>query len=774
MKEYYPYTVIPFSVEKIRSEGIPTPKLPKLMLLPSPVKRKYIGSIIFILSLAAFIIFTFFVKWHMLAPFGFFLVAMISLVASIFEYVQFKQLKSQYNKDYELYLEYKEVYKKLKSEQERILQQNKNEKLVKDYQREKVFEFFKTSYDVINAVHNDYSPAKKRFKLFLEEYFPDEILENVKVVHEGKKLEYVPDFIIKFSIPKLNVAIEIEEPYTLSTVPENIQKDYEAKDRIRQRFANEMGWIIIVLSEEQAVISPTESCKFVEESIELLFGDILTDDRFINIKTIKKQKMMTGEERANLKNTRYREKYLIEAGLLNNQFAGTHEFVKLEDEVKTSLQEIKVKKIIEKSEVELHKIEEIDDADETNNSVEIPNIEVTDINIDSEKVEKESLFSDSKVEEKSENNLEIKKPEIENEQFVLIKKIASKAKVVSNETEKKQTEEEPIVFKTDDSLELDKIVNKETNEKDYDLEIKKEDSVLQNLYNALDKQSRKQKELREKRYREKSILSSNNLSESTESIENKSEEVKEVIIEKSVETEPPIQKNQEEIVNEKIEASEVHNTIAVDDTKNIIDKIEVEEPETEAQDDSNVIIQNVEPEIDEMTAIEKEAALLENKRKVIELEQKNQELKKVYREKIEGAVFDKAWDELIDLCNKAIEEMPMWDWAYYRRSTAWGNKKDFTKVVDDCTKAIGFNPTLADAYYNRGAARFFLAKYMESADDYQKSIDLNYIKKADGYFNRGLCFQKLDHHKAAYTEFVKAKELGSQKAIDLIKKQYGQ
>ncbi|NJO68995.1 MAG: tetratricopeptide repeat protein [Bacteroidetes bacterium] len=151
---------------------------------------------------------------------------------------------------------------------------------------------------------------------------------------------------------------------------------------------------------------------------------------------------------------------------------------------------------------------------------------------------------------------------------------------------------------------------------------------------------------------------------------------------------------------------------------------------------------------------------------------KNQEIIDTYREKIEGAVFDKQWDELIELCDAAIKEVPYWDWAYYRRSTAWGHKKEFAKVILDCNKAIGFNPTLADAYYNRGTARFFLGKLMEACDDYQKSIDLNYIKKADAYFNRGLCFQKLDQQKKAYREFLKAKEMGSQKAIEIIKNYY--
>ena len=849
MKEYYPYTVVPFLVEKVRSEGIPAPKLPKLMLLPEPVRRKYLGTVIFALSLSAFIFFTVFTSRYIIGSYLSFFIALISLVATIFEFVQYSNLKKQYARDYELYLEHKEIYKKLKADQEKINEQNKNAEIVKEYQKSKVHEFFKTSYNIIIAVHNEYSPAKKRFKLFLEEYFPDEILENVKVVHEAKKLEYVPDFIIKFDKPKLNVAIEIEEPYTLSNVPENIQKDYEAKDRIRQRFANELGWIVIVLSEEQAVISPTESCKFVEESIELLFGDVKMGDRFVNIKTIKKQKMLTGEERANLKNTKYREKYLTEAGLLDIPYDTKKEILEVEP-------------IIIKNELNL-----LVQNNNGNGKIQEENIEAKNI------VELNNKVEDSKISEIDITHKisEDKKIEIENEQMILIKKIAQKAKIVSDLEDKKIIEHEPIIYKTDDSLEINKQeaileesleitadVNVKTEETvqiqnnidtiaDESVEIttnvedktdepvqitaniddiaeeavdlttdieekldenideqmdtepkdeltkkgeqlRREEDILKDLYNALDKKSRKQKERKEKRLREKLYGHGEHTHEQIET----NEKISESAIEKTIEEEPSKLENLIE-KDEKFEEQKMNEilveTKTIDSIEPVLEKIEEEKVEVEIVNqvildeekskeikietlETNIELNKiVELETEDVTKIVKEESVSE-KQVLIEEPEKNEILIDAYREKIEGAVFDKHWDELIVLCNKAIEEIPDWDWAYYRRSTAWGNRKEFVKVIDDCTKAIGLNPSLADAYYNRGTARFFLGKYKDASEDYQKSIDLNYVKKADAHFNRGLCFQKLEHEKIAYLEFVKAKELGSAKAIDYIKKQY--
>ncbi len=803
MKEYYPYTVVPFSVEKIRSEGIPAPRLPKLMLLPAPVRRRYFGTVIFILSFTAFIVFAAFVKWNVYVPYITFFIALISLVATIFEFVQHSQLEKQYKRDYELYLEHKEIYKKLKSEQEKVNTQNKDEKQVKEYQKEKVKEFFKTSYDIIIAVHNEYSPAKKRFKLFLEEYFPDEILENVKVVHEAKKLEYVPDFVIKFDKPKLNVAIEIEEPYTLSNVPENIQKDYEAKDRIRQRFANELGWIVIVLSEEQAVASPTECCKFVEESIELLYGDIKSGDKFVNIKTIKKQKMLTGDERANLKNSKYREKYLTEAGLLDNQSTSSEEFTKIVPEISEDLVDLKVETNNRNGKIQEEAVELINNSD-TSKLKEVDNILKT---------------------------TDKKKSEIENEQMLLIKKMALKLKVLPEGDDNKVIEQEPIIYKTDDSLEIkekeleeEPVVMVEDIEEPENIEpkveltqkgeqLRKEEDILKDLYNALDKHSKKQKERKEKRVREKVIgnVEHSHENEMTEEIKQVKVIEKELVNTVEIKEEPVLlteQKDEVQVLSEIIHDSKSEEIIekdlvSIDELKkepilindqkledqvtsvileetkvvNLDEQKKLEEPisneaKVETIEEPKILTEIVEPEKEDVTATEKNEALLENKRILIEQNLKNQELIDAYREKIEGAVFDKLWDELIDLCNKAIKEIPTWDWAYYRRSTAWGNKKDFVKVLEDCNKAIGFNPTLADAYYNRGTARFFLGKYKDASEDYQKSIDLNYVKMADAHFNRGLCFQKLDHKKAAYLEFVKAKELGSLKAIDFIKKEY--
>ncbi len=797
MKESYPYIIMPQKVEKIRSEGIPLPALPQLLPLPEKVQRKYLGTIVFLVSLTVFIVLNLISKrTYIFYMFISLIIALISLVATIFEFVQYEKLKKQYLLDLKLYNENKEAFKKMKASQEKVDQNNKDDKLVKKYQLEKIIDFFSKSYDNVNAIHNEYSLAKKRFKLFLEEYFPDEVMDNVRIIHGAKNLEYIPDFIIKFSKPKLNLAIEVEEPYSLSNVPENIQKDYDAKDRIRQRFANELGWTVIVFSEEQAVKNPTESCKFIEESVEEIFGETKIGAQFAKIPPIIKQKMLTGEERAHMKSTGYREKYLVEAGLMDEPDKLEIKF----DSDNNEKEKKAIAEIIQKS-TSKDKLTEVDIPEEKNT-------------------------------DKDMNTPEDNKEQIENEQLKLIKKVAQKMKTENGDEPEKVTEQpEPIKFKSDngaDYAEVDENISNDDEEMGKSPEkekktemtkkgeqLRREEDILKDLYKALDKHSRKQQERKEKRLRER--LGINPETPDKESLVNKKVETskenvpedaeKEKQSEVIVENETTVEKEKTILSEEKMHIEEKESvTLLSDDSSKLLEEtigktesIEIEELNTVeeklnekektkefVEDEKKVekaIIEETKPveiKLEDKNIVEEfevvEQATNEEKPKnedmLSEDAIKNQKIIEDYREKIEGAVFDKAWDELIELCNSALQEVPFWDWAYYRRSTAWGNKKEFEKVVEDCTRAVGYNPTLADAYYNRGTARFFLAKYRESAEDYQKSIDLNYVKRADAYFNRGLCFQKLDYHKKAYLEFMKAMEMGSHKAEEVLKNQY--
>jgi hypothetical protein len=98
MKEFYPYTIIPQKVEKIRQEGIPMPKLPKLLPMPDKPRRKILGTLLFIVSAIVFTALAIGSTSLLYVTIGTFFLALISLVAMIFEFVQFGKLKTQFEK----------------------------------------------------------------------------------------------------------------------------------------------------------------------------------------------------------------------------------------------------------------------------------------------------------------------------------------------------------------------------------------------------------------------------------------------------------------------------------------------------------------------------------------------------------------------------------------------------------------------------------------------------------------------------------------------------
>lgn len=680
MEAFYPYTVVPQKVKTIISEKIPLPKLPKLLPSPETVKKSYVSLVILLLSLLSFTLVSVIpILNNVYAVYALFFISLISFVATIFEFVKYGKLKKHYEKELRYYQDRQNAYKMVKQEIDKIETDNKDEKKVQKFRQEKIHQFFRQGYDVMHAVHNKYSPAKKRFKLFLEAYFPDDILDDIKIVHRAKKIIYVPDFVIQFENPKINIAIEIEEPYSLSYVPENIQTYYEAKDRLRQRFANELAWVVVILSEEQAVLHPTQSCKFIEESISEILHDIKSNAKFADVKTIDKQKILSGEERAKLKANKYREIYLTNAGLMDKH---------TEKSDKKSKNMLNEKKATVKSQEKL-----------SDTSKKSENIKIVNKNIDETKKMEQNLHKTAK-------KADDKQKENENE------------KSVSNQPSKQITKDTRKVGSTS----VDELIRERKLDIKRKLEIKRN-----NLKNKVDNKSSKTVKSHER-----------NLSSQLKETEQVSTETLQLKVSKN----GGLRYNQ----NDNIE------TVTIDVSKN--------NGTSNNRKSSISTIQS--------TKIAPTATNNGNKRNMKEKDKK--QLMETYRRQLESAVFDKKWNELIIICNKAIENFPNWDWAYYRRSTAYGHKKEFEKVITDCNMAIKLNNNFTEAYYNKATANYFLAKYDDAIKEYDKAILLNYVKIEDAYLNKGLSLLRLNRADEAKKEFLKSERLGSQRAKEILKK----
>ncbi len=712
MEEYYPYTVIPQKVKTIVSEKIPLPNLPKLLPSPERVKRKYVGTIIFVLSVISFLLVNLSTSFsNIFAIYAIFFVALISLVAMIFEFVHYGKLKKQYLKEFKYYEDRQKAYKMVKQQIDEIERDNKNATKVNIFRQEKIHDFFAHGYDTMHVVQNKYSPAKKRFKLALEAYFSREILDNVKIVNRMKKINYVPDFVVKFNRPKINIAIEIEEPYSLSYVPENIQKDYEAKDRLRHRFASELAWVVIVLSEEQVVLHPTECCKFIEDAVANVLNDMKRNTKFTDIKAIAKQRIISGRERAKMRSNKYRETYLINAGLMDKAGHSTS---------------VNNKTGIEKDKDDKKQLQ-------TFNGKTVENKQVSSFK-----------FQNNLKTSKPEPKIPIRKKEETKENAVKVS-VQDKKNIA---TKKTQVELNNQNNRSNNFLKKENVNDKkkELVEKKTISDNKKSDSKLKRDYKSVDEILRQRK-----------LDIQRKLEQQKQKDELKKEQPKEVVA--------------TTVVNANISKNENK------DDKITKGKLEIKVAQHKL--DSNAKRVGNERFKDVSARRETKTTLPRKSRKITVAEPKKsndenakKELIDSYHKQLESAMFDKKWDELINLCTKAIKDLPNWDWAYYRRSTAYGHKKEFDKVIADCDSAIRLNKRFAEAYYNRATAHYFMLQYANAVSDYDRAIFLDYVKPEDAHLNKGLCLYKLQKIDDAYNEFLKAKKLGCRKSSEILKKNF--
>ena len=224
-------------------------------------------------------------------------------------------------------------------------------------------------------------------------------MDNIQIIHESKNIEYTPDFIIKLTNPKINIAIDIEEPYTLKEIEGKTSVSSEEKyskiAKIRTKVANELRWLVVVFTEEQIVSNPTECCKFIAEYTETTLVEEDLIGNFSSVTSVAKLNFTEERNVNKLKKDKYREKYLAKFGV-------TDDFSEIE-----KTEAVKTLKID-------------NDIDNKNKVVEnkdkiIPN----KVNATSDK----KTISKEIIKEKSVSIIKNGKTETESEQLKLIKKV---------------------------------------------------------------------------------------------------------------------------------------------------------------------------------------------------------------------------------------------------------------------------------------------------------------------------------------------------------------
>ncbi|HUW05514.1 MAG TPA: hypothetical protein VMW01_04570 [Williamwhitmania sp.] len=142
------------------------------------------------------------------------------------------------------------------------------------------------------------------FEYKLEKYFKGHIKTN-KVIDNGWKYPYQPDFILYYQKYNLCIDIEIDEPYAMGS-----HKPIHLNDEKRNNFFLSKGWHIIRFAEEHICRYPDLCCKMISEFIRFTTGESIWIEGMEDFKDIPDISAWTKNDAEEMANKSYRNDYL--------------------------------------------------------------------------------------------------------------------------------------------------------------------------------------------------------------------------------------------------------------------------------------------------------------------------------------------------------------------------------------------------------------------------------------------------------------------------------
>ncbi len=147
--------------------------------------------------------------------------------------------------------------------------------------------------------------SESQFERDLWRYFPGKIHTGLLVKRPELNQPYVPDFA--YLDREIAIDIEVDEPYTHDTRQPIHFLDCP-KDRSRNQFFTDHGWIVIRFSETQVIKSPASCCKAIASTIAQISGDNTIMSAFRQVLTLKPDRRWTVEQAQELATQNYRER----------------------------------------------------------------------------------------------------------------------------------------------------------------------------------------------------------------------------------------------------------------------------------------------------------------------------------------------------------------------------------------------------------------------------------------------------------------------------------
>lgn len=148
---------------------------------------------------------------------------------------------------------------------------------------------------------------------YLKKYFEDcEITEDYYPLSSEKG--YTSDFSIVEPQTGLGIDLEIDEPYEGKTKQPHHCTD-NSKDTNRNHFFVEQGWIVLRVSEYQAVTQPESVCKLIAQILSKLSGDTTYLQPLLTVADLQADDCWSSVRAKQMAASKYRERYLDTAGI---------------------------------------------------------------------------------------------------------------------------------------------------------------------------------------------------------------------------------------------------------------------------------------------------------------------------------------------------------------------------------------------------------------------------------------------------------------------------
>lgn len=152
------------------------------------------------------------------------------------------------------------------------------------------------------------NPEEAKFGNHLNQYFPGNIHTGLTLKIPDFDYPYTPDFAYIDQGLSLRIDIELDEPYVYHTgEPTHYREAW--KDKKRNIFFTNKGWIVIRFSEEQVICYPQSCCKTVAQVIAQITEDNSILNQFTSFLELEPMKQWTKVEAMDMFTRKLRGNY---------------------------------------------------------------------------------------------------------------------------------------------------------------------------------------------------------------------------------------------------------------------------------------------------------------------------------------------------------------------------------------------------------------------------------------------------------------------------------